>query len=72
LLFFSISPYFFSGLHLPKLQKPQNKIKQSFLPTLKIKQGAMVKKNKIKGKLKKGESKLPLCQSLAMAPMQQN
>jgi hypothetical protein len=29
--------YFFSGLHLPKLQKPQNKIKQNFLPTPKNK-----------------------------------
>jgi hypothetical protein len=28
---------FFRGFHLPKLQKPQNKIKQTFLPTPKNK-----------------------------------
>jgi hypothetical protein len=30
LFLFSNSHYYFLNLHLPKLQKPQNKIKQTF------------------------------------------
>ncbi len=42
----SNNPSFFLGLHLPKLQKPQNKIKQTFLPTLENKYGTIMRKQK--------------------------
>ncbi len=58
---FSNSPCFFSGLHLPKLQKPQIKVKQTFLPTLENKKKWQWGKqnSSIKGKEKKVGAKAP-------------
>jgi hypothetical protein len=65
MLLFSSSPCFFLGLHLPKLQKPQNKIKQTFLLTLENKKGITMKKTKgaLKEKKKKGSQSSPFAET---------
>jgi len=62
LLLFSNNPCFL-GLHLPKLQKPQNK-KKNFLTNIGKQIGNSSEEKKIaalKEKKKKGELKLSLC-----------